>query len=236
MDLLRNRRNDSGWATTESTDAANTQLDVVMSDEPEISEILLIQMNFKAYTIQYWDGLAFVDFSLAINVAGNADKDKRHTFDSVTPVEGRVRIIITAAFNVDDDKFMRQLIFTQLIGQFERFPIIEDVEDGRRRRGIKMLSGRVKVIKSTGNFKATLTQNNEVVENDLALQEAMFESFGGFLVSLSGFEETQFRTVRIGYRKRDVFLMNCENEYEPIHEGGFYQHGTPINIELVETV
>ena len=35
VDLMRNRRNDSGWATTQSNDAANTQLDIVMSEEPE---------------------------------------------------------------------------------------------------------------------------------------------------------------------------------------------------------
>lgn len=235
VDQMRNRKNDSGWATTDSNDAANTRIDVVMSEEPELAEILLIQMNFKAYTIQYFDGATFVDFSTPINETVNAKPDKRHSFDAVTPTDGKIRIIITGAFIVDDDKFLRQLILTQLIGQFTRFPAIVDVEDGRRRRGIRMLSGKKKIIKSTGNFKAALEQNNEVTLNDLALQESMFESFFGFLVSLGGFEETQFRTVRFGYRDRDVFHMDCENEYAPIHEDGFYQHGTPIDIKLVES-
>ena len=51
VDYLRNRNNYSGWGTAGSTDAANTQLDVVFP-ETEITDLLLVEHNLKAYTIK----------------------------------------------------------------------------------------------------------------------------------------------------------------------------------------
>lgn len=72
VDLLRNRRNENGWGTGGSSDAGNSTLEIVLQDEVAVTDILLVNMNFKAYTLQYWNGSAYVDFSTPINVSNNA--------------------------------------------------------------------------------------------------------------------------------------------------------------------
>jgi len=66
VDFVRNRKNSSGWATTGSNDAANTEFLIVSTDEYSLTDIFLFNHNFKAYTIQYWNGSSFVDFSTPI--------------------------------------------------------------------------------------------------------------------------------------------------------------------------
>lgn len=234
VNFLRNRKNDSGWATTESNDSANTQIDISIPSNPEINNILLKQHNLKSYTIQHFDGVNFIDFSTPINVAGNTDVDKRHTFNSIFTT--KIRIIITGTMVVDEDKFLAQLIITQSIGQFTRFPIIADPTDSKNRRILQAISGKVKVIRSSGAFSCTLEDNNVVDTADLIIVERLFNTINGFLVWLSGGDTTQFRTQRIGYRKKDIFLMAPINEYKPEWQDGFYQHGTKITINLVEVL
>lgn len=45
-----------------------------------------------AYTVQYWNGSAFVDFPTAINVSGNGQLQRTHTFASVSTTEVRVSV------------------------------------------------------------------------------------------------------------------------------------------------
>ena len=72
--------------------------------------------------------------------------------------------------------------------------------------------------------------------SDLNLIETMFDSYNGFLVWICGGDESQFRTQRIGYRKKDIYLMNCKNEYNNEWGNGFYTRGTMIRIDLIEVV
>lgn len=234
VDFIRNRNNTSGWATTGSTNAANTQLDVDFLDQVDIDNIFLIQQNFKAYTIQYWNGSTYTNFSPSISVTGNSTADKRHSFTQVTT--SKIRLIITETFVTDDDKFMTQLIATQLIGQLANFPQIKSVKDAKSRRSLKMISGKVKVVRNVGAFSCTLAKNNVVSDADITLMQRLFSSFNGFLVWLSGGDESQFRNLPIGYRLRDLFLMNVTNEYNPEFEDGHYKFGIPIDLDLVEVV
>jgi len=87
VDYMRDRKNSDGWATTGSTDAANTQIDVNIGDLSEIDSILLVNHNWKAYTIQYKSGVSYVDFSTAISETTNTSSVKFHQF---TPVSGAV--------------------------------------------------------------------------------------------------------------------------------------------------
>lgn len=234
VDFVRNRNNTSGWATTGSTNAANTQLDIDFVDQVDIDNIFLLQHNFKAYTIQYWNGSTYVSFSTPISETVNATADKRHSFTQVTT--SKLRLIITATFVTDDDKFITQIIATQFIGQLANFPQIKNVKDGKSRRSLKMISGKVKIVRNVGAFSCTLEKNNVVSDADITLMQRLFTSFNGVLVWLSGGDESQFRNVPIGYRLRDIFLMNLTNEYRPEFEDGHYKFGIPIDLDFVEVV
>lgn len=234
VDNLRNRKNTDGWATTGSNDAANTQVDIDMGEAHDITDIFLLRNNFDSYTIQYYNGSSYTDFSTAINESGNTEQDQRHSFTSVNC--RLIRMIITGTMTADDDKFLSQFVVTNEIGQFTTGFKIDKATASKNRITTESLSGKVWVKRNIGAFSCTLSKNNVINTTDLTIVESLFDYYYGFLVWLCGGSTTQFRTQRIGYRRRDLFLMNVTNEYTPQWDGGFYEHGTNIKIKLVESL
>lgn len=230
-DYIRDRGNDSGWATTGSSDAANTRMTIIFGDSERISEILMIQNNFKSYLIEYWDGLAWQSLDSETN---NSEADVRITF---APLEtDRLRLTVYGTMVADDDKFLSQLIVTDLIGQLETMVSIDEVRIGRKRKALEVLSGKMKLQRSVGAVSMRIRHNNVVNNSDLALVERLYESIDGFLVWLCGDDTSQFRNQVTGYRRKDIYLMNIPTEYGPSWEGGFYKNGIPIDFRLVEVV
>ena len=125
VDFVRNRNNTSAWLTTGSTDAANTTLEVDMTDTRELSEVLIVSHNLKAYTIKYWTGIVWTDFSTVIAETANTETTNHHAFATVTTQ--KIQIIITATQTVDADKQIKQLILTDEVaaGQLEGWPVIK---------------------------------------------------------------------------------------------------------------
>ncbi len=236
LDAIRNRNNASGWGTTESTDAANTQIDVDFGDIVEIDTLLLILHNFKAYTIQYdLDSAGFTDFSTVINVSGNTENVTKHEF---VPVElDTIRLIITGAMTVDADKFLRQMIATNKIGQPLTQMKITNVQQSQNKNTIRTLSGKHRVSRSVGGFEFTMSKNNFSHMEDIRIFQNMYSLQSGFLVWLNGDDTDQFRVPNVqGYRREDIFLMIISNEYEPNWSDGRYQWGIDLRIDFVESI
>lgn len=234
VNFLRNRDNTSGWATTGSNDAANTQLDIdFVVGRKDIDSIILVGHNFKAYTIQYYnaDTSSWADFSTPINVTNNSTDTTEHQFNSVST--SQVRLIITETFNTDDDKFLKQFIVTEEIGEFQIQPEVEPIID-RSRRVSRYISGKSHIIRSIEAFNVRLKKKNVTTENELAIVESLHDNFEGFLVWLSGGTETQYDTIRKGWRLEDIYLMNLQNEQEIAWSDYRYQHGMDIDLRLVE--
>lgn len=232
VDQLRDRKNDTGHATTGSTDAAGTTYEVNTGDAEEVSDIFLLRNNFKAFTLKYWNGSAWTDFSPAVNETTNSQADYRASFTTVTA--NRFQLQVTATFEVDDDKFLSQFVITKLIGEFTTQPEIAQMRISKNRRTIKALSGKSKVQRSVGSVSCVIRKRNVTDDADLTVVERLHDSIEGFLVWLSGGDTAQFNNERIGYRRQDLFLMNIASEYEPTWEGGHYKHGIPIDMALVE--
>ena len=74
VDFIRNRNNTSAWLTSGSTDAANTTLEINMVDVHSVDKLLLIGHNWKAFTVQYWNGTIYTDFSTPISETVNTDE------------------------------------------------------------------------------------------------------------------------------------------------------------------
>jgi hypothetical protein len=195
---------------------------------------MLVEQNLKAYTIKYWNGAAYVDFSTAISETTNTATTKMHTFNSVST--SQIRIIITGTMVANDDKFIAQIIISQLIGQFNSFFDIKRPLISRNRKELKSVSGKSRIIRNVGAFSCKLSLDNVIDTNDLTIIEDLFEYNEGFLVWLCGGDQTQFRTVRMGYRLQDIFLMNCKNDYSPEWDDGWYGRGVNIDIDLVESL
>lgn len=231
-DLVRNRNNRSGWATTGSTDAANTTFTVTWNDEVSFDNLFLVLMNFKAFTVKYWDGAAYVNFSTAISETNNMTPTKRYTFDEVTTT--RIQIIITGTMSTDDDKFMRQLIVCSLYGQFTTQFALDNVVLSQTRKVTQLLSGKSKITRNVGAFQCTFQKKNVSNGSDLTLIEDLYSVVDGFLVWLCGGDESQFRNVRVGYRYEDIFLCDFKTEYNPDWAGGFYMNGIDVKFTILE--
>jgi hypothetical protein len=228
---LRNRRNTDGWMTTGSSDSGNTTLMIDMVDTVEIDRILLIKHNLRAYTIKYWNGSAYIDFSTAISETAFNKSSSCYAFTKVTT--SKIQIVITGTQIADSDKSICQIILTEFLGEFSFQPrIVPQVI--KNRKATSYLSGRNKVVKSVGGMAYSMDFNHIVGNTDLTLIETLFDSFEGFLVWVCGGDDSQYPTKRVGYRLEDIFLMDCAKDLRPGWEDGHYAHGMPLSLDLVE--
>ena len=235
-DFLRNRNNTSAWVTTGSNDAANTTLVYDMTDERDISVILLVLHNFAAYTLKYWNGAAYVDFATPISVTGNTAETSFHEVTQVST--SRLQLIITGTIVADADKKMRQTIISDKIvtGQLEGWPLIKKPRHTTNKKVTTMLSGKVNVLESVGAFSADLSVRHWSISADLDIVEEIFLGKRGVLMWLSGGDEAQFTQSRIGYRDEDIYLVRAINDYSPEYVSGVYVNGLKIQLKLKEAI
>lgn len=236
VDNMRKPGNDSAWLTTDSTDAANTTLDFLFADERTISVIAMVLHNLKAYTIQYWNGSSYVDFSTVISETTNVETTN---FYYVTEVQtDRVRLVITGAQIVDADKIIRQFIATDhlLTGQLVGWPIIGRPKHETGKRVNKMLSGKVNVVETITSFSFQLSVSNWNIDADINIIEEIYFGRRPVLVSLSGGDDSQFSHQRVGYRKEDIYLMRAIDDYSPEWSSGIYKNGLKLKIRFAEAV
>lgn len=233
VDLVRNRRNDSGYGTGGSSDAGLTTLEIDMGTEQEVTDILLVNHNFKAYTVQYWNGSSYVDFSTPISETTNAATTTHHNFTLVNTT--KVKLIVQGTMTANQDKLISQIIVTQRIGQFTGQPMIKKPRQEKGRKVRRMLSGRSNLTKTIGTFSCQLSFPPSKTVNDYDIIETMFDSFNGFLVWLCGGDESLFYTDVQGFRLKDIYLMNCSNDLETEWVDGHFAHGQKLDITLVES-
>jgi hypothetical protein len=236
VDLMRNRNNSSAWLTTGSTDAANTTLVFDMSEEQTVTDLILVVHNLKAFTLKYWNGSTYVDFSTPISETTNTETTNFYSFTAVDT--SRIQLVITGAQVADDDKYIRQMIVTQKLisGQFIGWPIIKSMVHNTSKQINKMLSGKVNIVQAVGAVSFELSVKNWNIDADLKIIEEIFFGRKGVLVSLSGGDEAQFSHLRIGYRKQDIYLMRSINDYSPAWVSGIYTNGIKTKINLAESV
>jgi len=231
VNFIRDGSNNTAWVTTDSTDAANTQLDVDMTDERDIDRIIMMH-NFEDFTIQYWNGVSFVDFSNIINQAGVAVGTQYFSFDQVTT--SRIRLIITKCQGgADIDKKLRQFILTEDIGILVGEPNISKLRINKVRRNTRMVSGKFNRVKRSGATEATLELMPTTNANDVSLFQTIFDSDDGILFSFIGGDETGHLDLQ-GFRLEDVYLMGALNDLDSAYNEGFFTHGKGFVLELGE--
>lgn len=239
VDFLRNRDNESGFATTGSSDAANTQLDVDIGDLQAIDSIVLVMHNFKSYTIQYKDPDSgeYTDFSTPISLTANSKSTTIHQFDLVNAQH--VRLIIKGTQVADADKVLRQLIITRKIknGQFSGWPVFKSVAIDLSKKANETLSGKIHQIESVGKYSLQMDFKTYPVADDIALLYSLhFDYPLGFLFWTGGGDEDQFQFSTGGYRPQDIYLMKCTTEWNPAWEKGYYKGGVNISVKMAETI
>lgn len=234
VDFMINRKNTSGWKTTDSTDAANTQIDVDLVDEYSVNRILIIGHNLKAFTIQYFNGSIYTDFSTPVNETTNTKTTNEFSFNTVTT--SKIRIIVTGTQVVDDEKEIKQLIITSSIGQFTGWPQIKKTTIGKNKKRSRLLSGKTLVTTQVGYFACDLSVENWNIDNDLAILEEIYFSFNGVLMWINAGDDDQFSRTNFGYRGEDIYLVKPTNEYTPEFYKSYYRSGVKLKVQIQEVV
>jgi hypothetical protein len=232
--FVLNRNNNSAWVTTSSVDADNTYLDIDMIDYKTVTDVFLLKHNFKNFTVKYWNGTAYVDFSPAIAETTCTAESSHYSVASV--LTSKVRIQIYGTQTANQDKYLYQAVLTELIGQFAGWPVIRDLKHSKNKITSKMLSGKNNVLQNVSGISCTLKYDSITSDADLLIIEDLYEQPEGFLVWLCGGSESQFKTVRQGYRLEDLYLMKCQDDYVPEYNSGVYVLGVSLDIKLVEVV
>jgi hypothetical protein len=233
-DFVRNRKNSSGWITTNSVDSDNTTFTLDFSDSEDIDQIILLKHNFAAYTVEYWNGSSFVAFSPAISVSGNTAENTHHSVTEVSSTQ--VRLTVTGTITPDEDKQLAQFIVTKRLGQMAGYPEIKKPTLSRNRSITQMLSGKSSVVENLSTYSTGLSIKLWSNNADLTLIENLYDRFKGFLFWPSGGDETQFSTIRQGYRLEDIYLCKMMDEYVPEYFKGVYSTGIKVNLKLAESV
>lgn len=234
LKYLRNRNNNSGWNTTDSTDAANTQLLFEMFDLQKVDMVMLVVHNFKNYLLEYWDILTGT-WQTYVNVTNNTLETTIHEISIETD---KMRLTILNTIIADDDKSLRQMIITEkfIYGQLQSFPQIKAPVSSVNKKRSTALSGKSRIVETRGSFSASLEVKFLVIDNDLTLIENLFFHREGVLMLLSGGLESQFRSQRIGYRNKDICLVRPINELELPWTEGVYINGIAIKINVDEVI
>jgi hypothetical protein len=230
--FVQRRSNGIGWMTTGSVDANHTTLTVNFNDIQTISDLILVKHNFANFNVKYWNGSAWTDFSPAVSRSGVTESTTRASFSAVQTTQLQLTINGTQVPN--SDKKLSQFIATELIGQLKGWPTIKKPSFNKNKQNSKMLSGKVTVGENVGGFACDLEVKLWSDSSDLSIVETLYGSGSGFLVWLCGGDQSQFSSVRQGYRLEDFFLMKCTNDYSPEWFSGLYSSGLNLTLSLAE--
>ncbi len=234
LKYLRNRNNNSGWSTTDSLDANNTQLLFNLGDMQQIDTIILVKHNFKNFLVERRN-ITLDIFETVEQVVDNEDTTKFISTDTYTD---QIRITITGTIVADSDKRMTQMIIAENfgVGTLESFPVITAPTTSVNKKSSKLLGGRSNIIETRGSFSATLNVRFLNIDADLTLIENIFLNREGVLMLLSGSNDDQFASRRVGYRNEDIVLVRPVNELQLPYGNGIYINGIKIVMKMQEVI
>jgi len=105
---LYDRNFSTKWQSAGSNDVTTETIEIVWATEKTIDRISLITHNLKSYTIQYWNGSAYADFSTPISESANTATSNFHSFNSVSTL--KIKLSATTTITADAQKEISELL------------------------------------------------------------------------------------------------------------------------------
>lgn len=238
------------WRSVGSSDSTTETLEITLSEESAIDRILLLDHNWKSFTVKYDSAGVFTDFTNVVGIDGSlgggisessfSDDTAYYEFDSVTT--SKIQITATTTQTADEEKFLSQVISTAELGTLQGFPLIRGINNSRNLRKRRVLSGRVSNQKSEETIRFTIDFKNYGTTSDftpdLDLAYTLFDREDNFLVWLCGGRRgtSNFRYTLRGFRLKDVYEMQVNNELSISYRDNVYVNPVNIRIPLAEAV
>jgi hypothetical protein len=202
-------------------------------------------MNFKEFSVKYWNGSSFVDFTNVIGVNGEAKSGINETdyaystgyyeFDSVSSSQFQITCVKTQTAN--EQKYLTQFIATLEIGTFSGFPRVSP-ESNRNETKAKMLSRKYLVQKTYETNRIRINFKTHPYQNDLDIIDTIFDREDPFLVYPCGGRtgEQYFKVSQKNWRLDDIYNMQLTGRMKNEYEKGVYLLGFNKSIILEEHI
>ena len=155
------------WTSVGSNDSTVETLTLTFGSAT-LTRLLLLDHNWKQFTVQYWNGSSFVDFTSVVGLdgalgggiseSGFADDSAYYEFDAITTTI--IKITVTKTQTVNAQKYIATIIATTELATLQGYPTVDPVTYMRNARTMQMLSGRVKIVKQPEVFQATISFKN----------------------------------------------------------------------------
>lgn len=239
------------WRSTGSNDLTTETLTITLSEASTIDRILLVDHNWKEFTVKYDSGGGFTDFTTVVGIDGAlgggiaetafADDVAYYEFDSVTGVTD-IQITVTKTQVADEEKFISQIVTTEELGTFQGFPRISNLTRTRNERAKRVLSGRSIIQKSvettrfTINFRDYPPSGNFSADLDVGF--TLFDREDNFLVWPSGGKRgtSSFKYTLRNFRLIDLLEMQVSRNISMGYRSNVYVNPVNLRVPLVEAV
>jgi len=212
-DLDRNTR----WLSSGSSDAVQESIVVTFDYEQTIDRIMLLNTNFKNFTIKYWNGSAWTNFTnvyskktdsspvTGISITTNSDIARYFEFDSVTTTG--IQILINTTIVANAEKYIYELYIGKEIGTFiadltSKPNDYNVMSSYKRAQYLEKSNGGVIKIERADKYQAKVNLKQIWDSEDLIILQTMFD-YGECLIYPCGAYDQY--TYERGWRIQDAY-------------------------------
>jgi hypothetical protein len=207
-----------------------------------IDRIFLNRINFKEFTVQYWSGVIWADFSAVIGLDGSlaggisetdfADETAYYEFDAINTTS--IQITATKTQTADQEKIIYNLFTTEELGTLEYFPQIPVIETTRNPRESEGLGGLMNSQKSYEVVSFNIDFVNYPSQADYDLARTLYNSDDSFLVWLCGGRRGSgyFRYNIEGYGLSHIYNMQTTGKMGQGYPNNIYVNAPEFSIAL----
>ena len=237
----RSRKQYLRWESVGSDDVTTETYQLGFGANEDINRIVLNRHNFKAFTVQYWNGAAWTHFANVVTKEGTQTNITETTNDKTTNYyefdyvnTSKILISVDTTIAVDAEKYIYEVIATEELGTFEGFPAYAGAF--AKKRAIKQSFEGTQNQSILGeNFTCSLSFQRYGVEADHTLIQDLWELDKPFLIYPCGANEDQYRfTNKVGNRLRDIFLVGFSSDFSPNYELNVFELGLNYSVSFKE--
>lgn len=239
------------WESVGSDDTTAETLTIDFTNPVTLDRILLANMNWKDFSVQYDSGSGLTAFTSVVGLDGAlggglvetafADTTAYYEFAQVTGVNQLV-FTVNKTQTADEEKRLFRLFAMTELGTLVGYPEPDGPNHERNRRVSRTLSGKKKVQSSFSVAEMKLRFRSyptaSAFRADVTLMETLFDRDETFLVWPCGGRrgEDYFRHTPKGWGLDDVFEMAWTGGWDPAFRSGSYVNGVNAVAEFEESI
>lgn len=235
------------WRSVSSNDLTVETLTLTFAESITIDRLLLVDHNWKQFTVKYFSGAAYANFAGVVGLDSSGalisettfvDDTAYYEFTPVTTTS--IQITVTKTQVANAEKYINQIIFTESLGTLVGYPQITGVEIDRNIRKKDMLSGKVLIQKSEESAKIDLNFANypASLSADIDLIFSLHDKEENFMIWLCGGRRgtNYFKKQIRGFRLKDVYTVQLTKTLKAHYSNNIYKNTVNFTATFEEAV